>query len=402
MRVSSRSLPVVRLLPLTFSSSLIFVSPPLIMARADESTPPPAAHTSAHAQAVDFNNRAVQAAQAGNFDEATSLMRQALARDPSDAQFRQNLGGMLTDWAMRQVKPGHLEDAIALLQQAMEYTPESPQTLLWLADLTYIVHNDTKTALALWKRAYLHVPDAKRQAVAQRIAQAERDQSIERTFRERMTEHFRLRFEGASDNEEAVRILERALEDAYARLVSTLGSTPPLLTVIVYTSQQFTRVTGRRDWALGLYDGRLRLRLDEVGTEWGQGVVVHELAHAFLAETYGPTIPTWVHEGFAQTQEPPMPMTDHQQQLLASITARTAWVPLKWLDRRFEQPSNFEDVERAYVQSRYVMQELITRAGLGRVQAWFRRLADGQPLEQAFDQALAPLRWARVDQGAFE
>ena len=394
-------MPVVRLLPLTLSS-LIVASSPVMLVHAEKPAQPSAASSSARAQATDLNNRAVQAAQAGNFDEATLLMRQALAQDPHDAQFRQNLGGMLTDWAIRQAKPGHLEDAITLLEQAMEYTPESPQTLMGLADLSYTVRNDTKAALALWKRAYTHVPDAKREGIAQRIAQAERDQSIERTFREHMTAHFRLRFEGASDNEEAIRTLERILEDAYARLASILGSTPPVLTVIVYTSQQFTRVTGRRDWALGLYDGRLRLRLDEISTDWGRAVAAHELAHAFLAETYGPTIPTWVHEGFAQTQEPPTPLTDRQQQLLASITARTAWVPLKWLDRRFEQPSNFEDVERAYAQSRYVMQELIARAGMGRVQAWFRRLADGQPIEPAFDQTFAPLRWARVDQGAFQ
>jgi hypothetical protein len=193
------------------------------------------------------------------------------------------------------------------------------------------------------------------------------------------------------------------LEEEYARLSKAVGRTPSGFNVIVYTQRDFERVAGRMDWAVGIYDGRIRLRADDVEEKWMRNTIAHELAHAFLSESYGPQIPSWVHEGFAQVQEPLEYLPGaRQEQILERLETRTGWVPLAWLDQRFKQPSSNEDLERAYLEARKVIRFLVDQYGMEVFQGFLRKLAAGQAIEQAFDRSFAPSRWSRVNQGNFE
>ncbi len=362
---------------------------------------PRAAERAATPTATELNNQGLAAAQAGRWEEGAALVRQAMARDPADAQFRTNLSGILTDWATQLEQRGQTDRAVDRLREAIQLDAANGHALVQLGNLYFVTGHELAKAIALWTQAHAHLTSAQWQAIAPRVSQAERDVAIERAFVGLQTAHFQIRFEGEQHAEQATAI-GAVLERTYARLSGAMGVSPPTMPVIVYTRGSFQRIAGRRDWAFGLYDGRIRVRLDDVGTEWGEAVLAHELAHAFLATAYGPRIPLWMHEGFAQAQEPPQPMTPHQQELLASLRARTSWVPLKWLDRRFTQPSALDDVERAYLEARLVMETLIAAHGLGRVGAFIKAVAQGQAIEQACDQALAPRRWARVEQGILD
>lgn len=350
----------------------------------------------------DLNNRGVQEAQAGHVEQGVILLRQAVDLAPHDAQIRKNLSGVLTDWATQLEQRGLVTEAIAALEEAVQRNADNGQALVRLGDLYYVTQDELSRAIELWKHAHGKLPTAQWQRVAQRISQAERDLRLERAFTGITTDHFRIRFEG-TEQTQTIATLGETLEREYARLAKTMNTTIPSgFTVIVYTNERFQRVIGQRDWALGLYDGRIRLRLDDLGTPRNTQILAHELAHAFLAETYGSRIPIWLHEGFAQVHEPAQPLTVRQQKLLDGILTRTQWVPLTWLGRRFIQPSSREDVERAYMEARVVVEFLIERYGAARFQAFLKQLASGVTLEQAFDQGFAPSRWVRVEQGILE
>ena len=170
------------------------------------------------------------------------------------------------------------------------------------------------------------------------------------------------------------------------------------MTVIIYTAQDLHRTYNQRDWALGFYDGRLRLLGSELGTEAARVLVAHELAHAFLQHTYGPGVPTWVHEGFAELQEGDRPRSEEERRLEQGIRAGTLWIPLKWLDGRFARPSSADDVGRAYVEARLVVQELVQRHGIDRFKTFLAALGHGTAVDAAYDAAFEPDRWARTDQ----
>ena len=42
-------------------------------------------------------------------------------------------------------------------------------------------------------------------------------------------------------------------------------------------------------------------------------ILAHELAHAFLREEFGPRLPVWVHEGFAQASKPARPLAPREE-----------------------------------------------------------------------------------------
>lgn len=351
--------------------------------------------------ALELNNRGVREAQAGRFEEAAALLRQALALDPHDATTRRNLSHVLTDWARELERAGKYDEAMAVLRTAVEHDPTNGIALIRLGDLTYLQGDAMPQAMAYWKRAYGHVPAAQWHGVASRIAQAERDQRIEREFVLEQTPHFDLRLQRESAPPRLASLSE-GLERAYGRLRSSLGDGPVRITVILYTEGDFERVSGTRDWAVGFYDGRIRLRWNEIGTPQEPQLIAHEVTHAFLHHAYGHRLPLWVHEGYAQFQEGSAPRTAEQARLEERVRARTQWVPLKWLDARFTQPSGRDDIQAAYVQARLVVEELMTRYGMDRFTIFLTQIAAGRRVDAAYDQAFAPARWVRADLGIFE
>ena len=358
------------------------------------------AASGAPAQATDLNNQAVAEAQAGRFEEGVRLLRQALALNPNDATARTNLSGILTDWAGRLDGRGRVDEAIAALRDAVQLDPANGMALVHLGDLLYLRRSRMEEAVQAWRLAHGKVPDPVWQAVATRITQAQRDQLIERGYAARQTAHFDIRFQQA--NEADVSMLERVLETAYARLAEELGTSPSRLTVIIYTDRDLRRTYYQRDWALGFYDGRIRLRLEELSQADVADMAAHELAHAFLQHAYPGPLPTWVHEGYAQRQERERSLPPEIARLEQGIQARTQWIPLKWLDRHFEQPTGREDVARAYLEAHLAVDELIRRFGMKPFVAFLAQLSTGAGVEPAYDLAFAPSRWARADHGVFE
>ncbi len=350
--------------------------------------------------ATDLNNRGIMEAQAGRFKEGAALLRHALSLDPTDALTRKNLSGVLTDWAAQLGQQGKVDDAIAALQEAVGHNPDNGLALVRLGDLFYLKRSDMASAILYWQRAHGKISAVMWQAVANRITQAQRDQLIERGFTARQTAHFDIRFEHSRTVD--LEALEHVLEGAYEHLAQQLGRTLPRVTVIVYTEQDLRRVYNQRDWALGLYDGRIRLRLDELTQEYLEDMVTHELAHAFLHYGYGDRLPIWVHEGYAQLQERAHERNEEARRIEQGMTSRTLWIPLKWLDRHFEQPSGADDIVRAYVEARLVVDELVKRYGMDHFLLFLEHIAQGASVDVAYEEAFAPSRWSRADQGVFE
>ena len=349
--------------------------------------------------ATELSNRGVTEAQAGRFEAGAQWLRQAVALDPHDATARKNLAGVLTDWALQLEREGQVERAIGVLKEAVQFDPSNGRALVSLGDVLYLTQSDIPGALQAWRQANGKVPAGVWPSVANRISQAQRDQLVERTFTSRRTAHFDIRLDPSTAMDLAG--LEQRLEAAYARLARELGQGPSRLTVLVYSERDLRRLYYQRDWTIGFYDGRIRLCLDDLDQEDLVDLMAHELAHAFLRSAYG-TIPIWIHEGYAQAQESARARGPEALRIEQGVNARTLWIPLKWLDRHFAQPSGSDDIMRAYVEARLVVRELIARYGMERFRAFLAQLSTGASVEAAYDQAFAPSRWARADQGVFD
>jgi tetratricopeptide (TPR) repeat protein len=356
----------------------------------------------AAADADRLNTRGVQAAQAGQFEAGVEYLREALARQPDDARIQTNLAGVLTDWAAALEREGRVDRALAALEEAERLDPASGLAAARLGDLLYFRRSAFDQALAAWRRALPRVPEGLRRALADRISQAERDRLVERDVQAQTSPHFDLRIARAAQADwPQVRAL---LEAEYARLSQDFGGQPgpPRITVIVYSAQDLQRLYYQRDWAVGFYDGRLRLRDAETAAPEAPAIIAHELTHVFLQHVYGDGLPLWVHEGYAQAREGTVPGNEETRRLLERLQSRADWIPLEWLDRRFSQPASDEDVHRAYAEARVAVETLLARGGPAAWHAFLRRLAQREPVASAFDAAFAPLTWAKANHGGFE
>jgi hypothetical protein len=96
----------------------------------------------------------------------------------------------------------------------------------------------------------------------------------------------------------------RVLEREYARIGKTLNSYPSeTLTVVLYTNEEFHDFSRSPAWAVGDYDGRIRVAVSgalESPRDLDR-VVTHELVHAVIASA-APVprrVPAWLNEGLA-------------------------------------------------------------------------------------------------------
>lgn len=351
-------------------------------------------------RATELNNRAVGEAKAGRFEEAAASLREALSIDPADAPARKNLSLILTDWVRQESAQLSSEQVNAFLEEAVSLDSHNGPAWAQLGELCYFTRNDLSAAVAAWQKAQAEAPPDIARALADRITRAQRDLLIERSYAAIRTDHFDIRFQDGRNLDTAA--LGGLLESAYTQLSGELAGWAPRLAVIVYTDNDIRRVATQRDWAVGFYDGRIRLRVDELTAPFLSDMVIHELSHAFLQHLYGWRLPVWVHEGYAQLHESGKTRTPEIIRLSQQVAARTAWIPLRWLDRHFQQPTGKDDLLRAYAQSRLVVAKLVEKNGMESLRQFLGALKQAGSVEAAFDRFFAPLQWAKADKGLFD
>jgi hypothetical protein len=123
--------------------------------------------------------------------------------------------------------------------------------------------------------------------------------------------HFALSYDGSrSDLLASYSSLLALLEDAYGEYVTLFGIAPVEsegrpISVVLYRKQDFRDATGIGHWAGGLYDGVVRVPVEDLSKERQalRRVLRHELAHAFVARVAANRAPGWLNEGLAMRLE---------------------------------------------------------------------------------------------------
>lgn len=190
-------------------------------------------------------------------------------------------------------------------------------------------------------------------------------------------------FEGAADEEIARRTLD-VLEDAYWRVGTALYTFPgDVITVVLYTEQQFRDTTRSPSWAAAAYDGRIRIpmrgALQQAPGEL-ERVLAHELTHAMIRAIAPRGVPTWLNEGLAVMFEP-----QGTQWAAATLAASHPRIPLDQLAGSFDHLSR-DQAQIAYAESAEAAQRLFDDIGGVAVVALLQDIARGMPLADAFEQ----------------
>ena len=176
------------------------------------------------------------------------------------------------------------------------------------------------------------------------------------------------------------------LESAYWRVGTALYTFPDhVITVVLYTEEQFRDTTRSPSWAAAAYDGRIRIpmrgALEQAPGEL-ERVLTHELTHAMIRAMAPRGVPTWLNEGLAVMFEPAG--TEWATTTLAASAGR---IPLDQLAGNFDKLSG-DQARVAYAESADAARRLFDEVGGAGVVALLQDIARGVPLKDAFERRM--------------
>ena len=225
-----------------------------------------------------------------DFDRAASIFSGALTQRPRDPVLHFGAAA-----AARAVGRG--DAALSSLRRAVELDPDFAEALAMLGQVAY-ERGDTGLAIRSMEKASALRP--RDTGVRDALDRWRRESSLHSSYLERPAEHFRILYEGGTQQSVGDRVAA-VLEREYPRIGKALNTVPgEPLTVILYTNREFHDITRSPSWAVGNYDGRIRIAVGGAGSGRElDRVVTHELAHAFIASAASRRVPVWLNEGLA-------------------------------------------------------------------------------------------------------
>jgi len=268
----------------------------------------------------------------------------------------------------------HLLDA---LKQDPNYTPAS----LLLGELLYR-NGDIDGAIMIYDNALRNAPGHAQ--LTRKLELWRKEADLHGRFDQKIGAHFTVLFEGPAEADLAARAVE-ILEKAYWRLGAALYSYPPdVISVVLYTQEQFRDITQSPSWAGGAFDGRIRVPVRGAlqNTREFERVLTHELTHAFVRSIGGRHVPYWLDEGLAMHFD-----GSDIEARRAVVRKATQLLPLTRLEQSF---ASLDDAgaRLAYAESAIAVDRLIGMTGTTAVVSLMTDLAAGVPLAAAFERHL--------------
>jgi len=313
-----------------------------------------------------------EAIQSGKIQDAARAFDEAIAANPQEATFY--LGAGLAAHLQGQEK-----EAQATLQQALRLNPKLTAASLLLGELAYRA-GDLEAAIKTYDDALAVEPNQAQ--IKSRLESWRKEAALHSGFLQNLSPHFTVLFEGPAEQRLAAAAVD-ALEAAYWRIGTALLAYPPtVITVVLYTDEQFRDITRSPTWAGGVFDGKIRVPMRGALNDPRQleKVLAHEFTHALVKSLAPRGVPTWVDEGLAVVFE----MGDLKW---AERLARQgpSLIPLPRLHDGFlSLPA--EQVPLAYAESALAVRMLIERGGIPALTALLQDLAEGQEFTQAFER----------------
>src|SRR3989449_976018 len=232
-----------------------------------------------------------EAIRAGQISEASRLFHDAIADNARDATLF--LGAGLAAHLQ-----GQEMEARTALQEAVRLNPKLTAAALLLGDITYRM-GDLEMAVRTYEAALEVEPNNAQ--IQGRLESWRKEAALHSRFQRSLSPHFTVLFEGPAEQRLAAAAVD-ALEAAYWRIGTALLAYPPtVITVVLYTDEQFRDITRSPTWAGGVFDGKIRVPMRGAlnDTRQLETVLAHEFTHALVKSLAPRGVPTWVDEGLA-------------------------------------------------------------------------------------------------------
>jgi len=325
---------------------------------------------------LELNQQGLQALANDHPQAAVSLFEAALEMAPEQPILLGNLASALVSWAVVEQQQGDVSTALDLLARAVARNPHHVAAYYWLAHLQLrsghrdaakahleaALANGLEHAVLLRMRADIAAVegeldlsveiiqravelDPADEKLQERAAQLLAERAMFATFLTEATAHFDSRYDPHDPViVAALPLLNRDLEAAWRDVVSLLGVQPQDRLLVIWLDADRYRWQAPV-WSAALFDGRVRIVIEDYAREQEtiRRTLRHELTHAVM-HTIGSPLPTWLHEGLAQSAE-----GSHRQAASAKMLLEGPNKSLSQLDGDWTIWTDRAQVTQAYV-----------------------------------------------------
>lgn len=306
---------------------------------------------------------------AGRARAASDAFRDALAGDPRNP--RLHLGAGAAAYSDRRDLDARME-----IERALSLAPGMFDARMLLGRVQYRI-GDLQTAIATLEGVVADAPSSPEARAT--LDRWRREAALHDRMRQVVSGGFTVSFDGPSGEALASGALA-SLDRAYWRVGALLGVFPSQpIAVVLYSTEEFADITQLPAWAVGAYDGTIRVPIRDAlknPTELDR-VLAHELTHAFVHALAPGGAPLWLEEGLATALE-----ADDLGWAERSIRDAQAPASLQALASGFSL-LNAGQARLAYAISALVVRRILDDAGPGAVANLLRDLGDGIDFDTA-------------------
>jgi hypothetical protein len=325
-------------------------------------------------QTVPLARTGWDALNAGRVSEAASAFDAALKLTPQQPT-------LLLGAGIAARLQGREDDARRLLLDALAIEPALTEASLVLGAVLY-QSGDIDAAIDTYERALVHASGHPR--LLQQLEAWHREANLHSGFHRKLANHFTVLFEGPAEADLADRAVA-ILEGAYLRIGTALFTYPTeVITVVLYTREQFHDITQSPEWAGGAYDGRIRVPVQGALANPAEfeRVLTHEFTHALVHSIAPRGVPFWLDEGLAVRFEGSEPEGKRTR-----VRSAPALLPLPRLEASFATLSA-ADATLAYAQSAVTVQAMFEQAGGAAIVSLLEAVGTGVPFAEAFEHTM--------------
>ncbi len=322
--------------------------------------------------AAQLSRDAWDALNAGRTQEAAAAFDEALKSAP-------NQPALLLGAGVAAHLQGREDDARRFLIDALKIDPALTPASLLLGAVLYRT-GDVDAAIDTYQQALAHAPEHPQ--LTRQLEAWRKESALHSGFGRKLADHFTVLFEGPAEAELAERAVA-VLEQAYTHIGTALFTYPTeVVTVVLYTREQFRDITESPDWAGGAFDGRIRVPVR--GALQNQAeferVLRHEFTHAVIRSIAPRGVPFWLDEGLAVHFEGSN-LARRQQQ----VRDAAALLPLTRLERSFADLTA-KEASLAYAESAVAVEALFEDAGAAAIVGLLADLGRGVEFRDAFER----------------
>lgn len=356
--------------------------------------------------------------QAGKWAEAIEALTEAYESAGSDPNLRYYLAYCYENLAAAAFKQKKYQEAINQLDQARQYVNDEPEIYVGLGICYFqfsqyaeaehyfkealrlnpkhlFVHKklgeiyyltaDIAQALYYWEEALKLDPADK--ALKKRLDNLKKLQELSRDFETEIDTVFLVSFDGEKNLQLRGNVMD-ILGQVYMKIGQELNLYPNRqVRVVLLANQEFFDITGSPDWAGGVYEGHIKVPVENYNLDILKIVLCHEYVHAVIYDRLANRCPWWLNEGLAQYFSGDKQGNKRKLEIAAALLSQGNVPSLMDLPGNISQDK--EQAQIAYALALSGVHFFMEKFTIFEMQAVLDLMAEGKSLEKALEEITA-------------